>query len=344
MVTEKPFRPLNGWLPLIIVIALLIAGPWQAIAGAIGLGATGSFTSLAQMIAGIVLFALGFIALIGFQAIAPNQARVYLLFGVYKGSALESGFFWVNPFYSKKKISLRVRNFETGSIHTPEKKNAAGEVTQHAAKTAGRPSKVNDRDGNPIEISAVVVWKVVNTAEALFEVDDFEDFVAVQSEAALELLSRLREKLGIRRAVTLKSSPQVYAPIGLGVFSPTIILPDDVMDGGPVEELEMILAHELAHIKRLDYLVRFLQNVLKVFFFFHPLSFLFHSLLLFRFSLTSFFFHLLLGRFFLTAPFCFHPLPFFLHASPVFLFLTAPFFRHSLSFLLHAPLLFLLHP
>ena len=93
----------------------------------------------------------------------------------------------------------------------------------------------------------------------------------VESKAALEALSRLRDKLGIGRTVTLKSSPRVYIPIGLGVLYPAIILPNDVMDNGSVEELEMILAHELAHIKRFDYLVRFLQNVLKVFFFFHPL-------------------------------------------------------------------------
>jgi len=93
----------------------------------------------------------------------------------------------------------------------------------------------------------------------------------VDSQAALGMLSRLREKLGIRRAVTLKSSSRVYAPISLGVFSPTIILPDDVTDGESTDKLEMILAHELAHIKRFDYLVRLLQNALKVFFFFHPL-------------------------------------------------------------------------
>jgi len=80
-----------------------------------------------------------------------------------KGSALESGFFWVNPFFSKKKISLRIRNFETGSVHTPEKKTVEGKVVQAASRTSGRPSKVNDRDGNPIDISAVVVWRVVNT-------------------------------------------------------------------------------------------------------------------------------------------------------------------------------------
>ena len=82
-----------------------------------------------------------------------------------------------------------MRNFETGSVHTPEKKDAAGKVVQERTRTLGRPSKVNDRDGNPIEISAVVVWRVVNTAEALFEVDDYEDFVAVQSEAALRSMA-----------------------------------------------------------------------------------------------------------------------------------------------------------
>jgi regulator of protease activity HflC (stomatin/prohibitin superfamily) len=82
-----------------------------------------------------------------------------------------------------------VRNFETGSVTTPEVKDAAGKVLTQKTRSSGRPSKVNDRDGNPIEISAVVVWKVVNTAEALFEVDDYEDFVAVQSEAALRSLA-----------------------------------------------------------------------------------------------------------------------------------------------------------
>ena len=95
-----------------------------------------------------------------------------LLFGEYRGTIIETGFYWVNPFYSKKKVSLRVRNFETGSITTPEMKDHAGTIVQHKARSSGKPSKVNDRDGNPIEISAVVVWKVVNTAEALFEVDE----------------------------------------------------------------------------------------------------------------------------------------------------------------------------
>jgi regulator of protease activity HflC (stomatin/prohibitin superfamily) len=185
MTDEKTYRPITGWIPLFICIALLIAGPWLSILGLIGLGQYDSEGAVLTLVIGILLFTIGFLFLFGFMAIAPNQARVLLLFGTYKGSALESGFYWVNPFFSKKKISLRIRNFETGSTHTPETKDGQGKVLQKASRTHGKPSKVNDRDGNPIDISAVVVWRVVNTAEALFEVDDFEDFVAVQSEAAL---------------------------------------------------------------------------------------------------------------------------------------------------------------
>ena len=184
MTVEKPYRPLSGWVPLLIAIALLIGGPWILISGAVGLGNRVPGAGL-MLASGIVAFVIGFVMLFGFIAIAPNQARVLLLFGAYKGSALDSGFFWVNPFFSKKKISLRIRNFETGSTHTPEQKDAQGKVVQARSRTHGRPSKVNDRAGNPVDISTVVVWRVVNTAEALFEVDDFEDFVAVQSEAAL---------------------------------------------------------------------------------------------------------------------------------------------------------------
>ena len=207
MVTEKPYRPISGWFPLLVTTAMVIGGPLVLIHGAIGLGYPGGARYLLELIGGILIFTLGFVSIFGFQAIAPNQARVYLLFGTYKGSALESGFFWVNPFFSKKKISLRVRNFETGSTHTPEQKSAEGKVIQKATRTSGRPSKVNDRDGNPIEISAVVVWRVVNTAEALFEVDDFEDFVEVQSEAALRNLASRHPYDSHDHEVSLRGNP-----------------------------------------------------------------------------------------------------------------------------------------
>ncbi|MEO0576353.1 MAG: SPFH domain-containing protein [Pseudomonadota bacterium] len=174
-ITEKQYRALNGWLPLIIIL---------------GIFAFAVFAFVARVpIAGVAAILIGLVATGGFMAIAPNDARALLLFGAYKGSVVTSGFYWVNPFFSKKKVTLRVRNFETGSVNMPQKKNSSGTVVQEKTRTSGRPSKVNDRDGNPIEISAVVVWKVVDTAEALFEVDDFEDYVAVQSEAALRNLA-----------------------------------------------------------------------------------------------------------------------------------------------------------
>lgn len=236
MIAEKTYRPLSGWFPLIVTIALLGVGPWQAITGAIGLGATGSFADLAQLIGGIILLLCGFVALFGFQAIAPNQARVYLLFGTYKGSTLESGFFWVNPFYSKKKISLRVRNFETGSVQTPETKDAQGKVIQKASRSSGRPSKVNDRDGNPIEISAVVVWRVVNTAEALFEVDDFEHFVGVQSEAALRNLASRHPYDSHDHEVSLRGNPdEVCAQLERDI--------QERLDKAGVEVIEARISH-----------------------------------------------------------------------------------------------------
>jgi regulator of protease activity HflC (stomatin/prohibitin superfamily) len=97
----------------------------------------------------------------GFFIVAPNEAKVLQLFGNYVGTCKVPGLRWTNPFYSKTRVSLRVRNFESGQL------------------------KVNDSDGNPIEIAAVVVWRVVETAEAIFEVEDYENYVKVQSEAAL---------------------------------------------------------------------------------------------------------------------------------------------------------------
>jgi regulator of protease activity HflC (stomatin/prohibitin superfamily) len=113
------------------------------------------------MVGAVLLGILELILLRGLFVVAPNQARVLQLFGAYAGTAKQPGLRWANPFYTKKAISQRVRSFESAHL------------------------KVNDKEGNPIEIGAVVVWKVVDTAEATFEVDDYEAFVRVQSEAAL---------------------------------------------------------------------------------------------------------------------------------------------------------------
>lgn len=182
MVQERQFKPNNGWMMLLVIIVMFVV----AIAGMI-IGI--SLESPVIILPAVFLIPIAVVLAIGFLAVAPNDARVLLLFGEYKGSIRHSGFFWVNPFFSKKKISLRVRNFETGATSTAEVRGDAGQVVQAATRSSGRPSKVNDRDGNPIEISSVVVWRVVDTAEAMFEVDDYEDFVAVQSEAALRSLA-----------------------------------------------------------------------------------------------------------------------------------------------------------
>ncbi len=115
--------------------------------------------------AAILIAILVFICWFGFYMVHPNQGKVLQLFGQYAGTDRNTGLRWANPLYSKRSVSLRVRNFESGRL------------------------KVNDANGNPIEIAAVVVWKVVDTAEAVFEVDDYENYVTIQSEAALRNLA-----------------------------------------------------------------------------------------------------------------------------------------------------------
>ena len=112
-----------------------------------------------------VLLLGGILGLVGLYTVEPNQARVLQLFGAYKGSDRVPGLRWANPFYTTAKISLRTRNFETGKL------------------------KVNDSSGNPVEIAAVIVWRVIDSAEAIFNVEDFVDYVTVQSEAALRSLA-----------------------------------------------------------------------------------------------------------------------------------------------------------
>ncbi len=180
MLHENIVKPVSGWVAMCATLGLALAGIVLF-----------SYVVVLPPIAilGLLAVASAVVSLAGYLPVSPNDSRVLLLFGEYRGTVKESGFYWVNPFMSKRKLSLRVRNFETGSRSTPEQKNQTGQVITAKSRTTGLPSKVNDSDGNPIDISAVVVWKVVDTAEAMFEVDDFEDYVQVQSEAALRVLA-----------------------------------------------------------------------------------------------------------------------------------------------------------
>ena len=158
MILEIERKVLSGYLMLIVLSALQLAAFYGVFLAVRAFSVTGILTTSVISIIVMILWA-------GFFMVHPNQARVLQLFGSYAGTAREPGLRWANPFYAKKAVSTRVRNFESGQM------------------------KVNDSRGSPIEIAAVVVWKVVDTAEAIFEVDDFEEFVNIQSESALRNLS-----------------------------------------------------------------------------------------------------------------------------------------------------------
>ena len=158
MIREREKAAVSGLLMLLVLIAVLLGAGY------------GVYRELSQadIVPGLAWLAVELLAaflLAGLFMVNPNEGRVLQLFGDYRGTVKTPGLRWANPFYTKKRISQRVRNFETGRL------------------------KVNDTDGNPVEIGAVVVWKVVDTAEASFEVDNYENYVHVQSEAALRNLA-----------------------------------------------------------------------------------------------------------------------------------------------------------
>jgi regulator of protease activity HflC (stomatin/prohibitin superfamily) len=157
-VTETAARKINGYVALVIQILLLLFLAFLFI----GMIAAEDPTGLVTFIPTLILTGLW---MAGFFVVQPNEARVLVLFGKYIGSTRDSGFWWANPFAVKKHVSLRIRNFNSERI------------------------KVNDLHGNPIEIAAVVVWRVIDSARALFDVEHYEGFVAIQSETAIRSLA-----------------------------------------------------------------------------------------------------------------------------------------------------------
>jgi regulator of protease activity HflC (stomatin/prohibitin superfamily) len=158
MVRERPLRAANGFLALIVFLAVAAFAGFRTLA---------SIQAAEPLWVGawILVLSVACLALAGLFVVNPNDARVLTLFGKYIGTVKEAGFWFANPFAVKKRISLRVRNFETAKL------------------------KVNDAHSNPIEIAAIVVWKVIETAEAMFEVDNYEEYVRMQSESALRALA-----------------------------------------------------------------------------------------------------------------------------------------------------------
>ncbi len=158
MIRERAYNGLPG-LPVLVTLILVDAGLlWMLVMNI-------REESVPEVLTAAVGMALVTFFMAGLFMVNPNEGKVLQLFGAYKGTAKQQGLRWANPFFTKKKVSLRIRNFESSHL------------------------KVNDIDGNPIEIAAVVVWKAFETAEAVFEVDDYEHYVKVQSEAALRNLA-----------------------------------------------------------------------------------------------------------------------------------------------------------
>lgn len=176
--------------------SLKLASGWTGLLGLLGglilmilLGfvlGTSSMPGLAGLVA--IPAVIWLICVFGFVVVNPNQACVVQLFGDYKGTIKDVGFYYGNPFYWRTKVSLRVRTFETGVQESEEVKDATGKVLKQASQSR-RPIKVNDKDGTPIEIAAVVVWKVIDAAQAVFNVDDYESYVHTQADAALRNLA-----------------------------------------------------------------------------------------------------------------------------------------------------------
>ena len=172
---EREITVRSGWLVLLFTVVVLVLSVWGFIRGV-------QQEDTAEIIATLAAFFLDLFVMFGFFIVNPNEAAALLLFGAYKGTVRRNGFHWANPLLRKIKISLRARNLN------------------------GEKIKVNDSSGNPIEIAAVVVWRVRDTAEALFEVDDYEEYVETQSEAAVRHLAGAYPYDGPEDQLTLRGT------------------------------------------------------------------------------------------------------------------------------------------
>jgi regulator of protease activity HflC (stomatin/prohibitin superfamily) len=183
MIQERQVHALPGVPVLLVLLAAAGLCIWGAVVDAIK-----DNDSPMLIVTYLVLTLLAVFLMAGLFVVNPNEGKVLQFFGDYVGTAKNAGLRWANPFYTKKRVSQRVRNFESGKL------------------------KVNDNEGNPIEIAAVVVWKVVDTAEAVFEVDDYNNYVKVQSESALRnLATTYTYDAHDEHTVSLRGATQVVA-------------------------------------------------------------------------------------------------------------------------------------
>jgi regulator of protease activity HflC (stomatin/prohibitin superfamily) len=194
---ERDRQPLNGWLALVLVVLWFAAAAALFVSTAVAAdnGALSGSAVPIRIFGAFLMVGIGIFLCFGFFTLEPNEARVLILFGDYKGTVRSSGFHWANPLYA------RSRGTAPNSAPVPVAKKLLGEgATQAKAKTKlslrvhnfNSPTlKVNDKRGNPVEIAAVVVWRVEDTAQAAFDVEDYESYVQVQSESAIRSIASL---------------------------------------------------------------------------------------------------------------------------------------------------------
>lgn len=197
---EQVVSVVSGWLMLPVALVLALAGPALIVSGI----QTGSGPVVA--LGGLLLLAF-VVSLSGFFTLQPNEARVLVLFGDYKGTVRKEGFHFGNPFYSNGPMAVSTVTDLKGAIATARtRRNPRNKLSLRARNLNGERLKVNDKQGNPIEIAAVVVWRVEDTAKAMFDVDDFEEYVHIQSESAVRhLCSQYAYDHGEAHEVTLRS-------------------------------------------------------------------------------------------------------------------------------------------
>ncbi len=206
MIREKRIQAKSGIPMLLVFLGLLVLDIFLLIYA-------GKSKIIPLVVVTILMIPVLIVMMVGFFMVNPNESKVLQLFGRYIGTVSDPGLRWANPFYGKKAVSLRVRNFESGQL------------------------KVNDSAGNPIEIATVVVWKVVDTAEAIFEVDDYESFVHIQTEAALRNLATAHPYESHNdEKITLRSDPQEIA----NLLQKEV---QDRLDKAGVEVIEARISH-----------------------------------------------------------------------------------------------------
>jgi regulator of protease activity HflC (stomatin/prohibitin superfamily) len=195
---ERAVKVMNGWVVLVLLIAAVIADIAYL---------TNGHPENLRLMTCLAVLGLGVFGSVGFFSLQPNEARVLTLFGAYKGTVRESGFWWGNPLYGGGRQGRQLRT-KAASVSAAGQVMGRMKVSLRARTLNGERLKVNDKRGNPIEIAAVVVWRIDDTAQAFFDVDDYENYVPIQSESALRHIANMYSyDDGEGTETTLRSNP-----------------------------------------------------------------------------------------------------------------------------------------